>query len=350
MRFSFIPISYSQNQLSHVKLDTIIGPALPPLYKRAASSSSSEASDQEDVIFKRAKYSESGDGASSKEKEASGRCVRDDDDDDDDGFFGPALPPGYQKQASSPERLPVLGPALPPGFKKQHHDEDEEDDEGSGITGPALPPDYKVESSSSDEEDGYVIGPLPSKGDAQSSVALDFEKRAKRMKDRLMGIDKEPENQQRESWMMELPPELQHVGLEARTFKKRSGPVDKDRSVWTDTPADRERKAMERKEAKERGETTRDDGPHLSKKELEMADTVSKYNESKRGESLMSMHTKKMKKKADEDSKIPVERRPFDRDMDLQVNRFDEAQKKALLKKSQELNTRFSHSNDRMFL
>lgn len=53
----------------------------------------------------------------------------------------------------------------------------------------------------------------------------------------------EPEKPQRESWMMELPPELQHVGLEARTFKKRSGPENKDRSIWTDTPADRERKA-----------------------------------------------------------------------------------------------------------
>jgi len=43
--------------------------------------------------------------------------------------------------------------------------------------------------------------------------------------------------------MTELPPELQHVGLEARTFKKRSGPENKDRSIWTDTPAERERKA-----------------------------------------------------------------------------------------------------------
>lgn len=57
-----------------------------------------------------------------------------------------------------------------------------------------------------------------------------------------------------------------------------------------------------------------------------------------------------MKRKAEEDATKPVERRPFDRDMDLQVNRFDEAQKKALLKKSQELNTRFSYSKDRMFL
>ncbi|XP_060755007.1 GPALPP motifs-containing protein 1 [Neoarius graeffei] len=326
--------------------DTIIGPALPPLYKRTESSSSS--SDQEQVVFKRAKYSGqgTGDSLSHKKREAAGR-----DEEDDDGFFGPALPPGYQKQDSSPERLPVLGPALPPGFKKQHDDdEDEEEDEGRGVLGPALPPGYKAESSSSEEEDRDIIGPMPSKDGVQSSVALDFERRAKRMKDRLLGRDDEPEKQQRESWMTELPPELQHVGLEARTFKKRSGPEDKDRSIWTDTPADRERKARERQEAKARGETPKDDGPRLSKKDLEMAEKVSKYNEAKRGESLLSMHAKKMKKKAEEDSKKPVEWRPFDRDIDLQVNRFDAAQKKALLKKSQELNTRFSHSKDRMFL
>ena len=33
------------------------------------------------------------------------------------------------------------------------------------------------------------------------------------------------------------------VGLAARTFKKRTlNPTEADRSVWTDTPADREKK------------------------------------------------------------------------------------------------------------
>lgn len=64
----------------------------------------------------------------------------------------------------------------------------------------------------------------------------------------------------------------------------------------------------------------------------------------------MSLHTKKIKEKANETDDKPAERRPFDRDADLQVNRFDDAQKQRLLKKSQELNTRFSHSKDRMFL
>ena len=36
------------------------------------------------------------------------------------------------------------------------------------------------------------------------------------------------------------------------------------------------------------------------------------------------------------------ERRPFDRDIDLQANRFDEAAKKAMLKKARKLNDNFS--------
>lgn len=36
------------------------------------------------------------------------------------------------------------------------------------------------------------------------------------------------------------------------------------------------------------------------------------------------------------------ERRPFSRDQDLQVNRFDEAQKKSIIKKAQHLDSRFS--------
>lgn len=35
-------------------------------------------------------------------------------------------------------------------------------------------------------------------------------------------------------------------------------------------------------------------------------------------------------------------RRPFDRDLDLQINRFDQAQKNAVIKKAQCLDDRFS--------
>ncbi|CAB1327383.1 unnamed protein product [Coregonus sp. 'balchen'] len=185
------------------------------------------------------------------------------------------------------------------------------------LHGPALPPGYTAEPSSSDEEeeeeDEEVIGPMPAQGAIQDSDG--------------------PEEVVRETWMTELPPTLQHIGLGARTFKKRAGPESKDRSLWTDTPADRERKLRERLEGKKSEEI--ESVPQLSHKELQMAEKVSKYNLKKR--------------KLDEGAKS-VERRAFDRDQDLQVNKFDEAQKQRLLKKSQELNTRFGHSKEKMFL
>ncbi|XP_070763207.1 GPALPP motifs-containing protein 1 [Enoplosus armatus] len=317
------------------------GPALPPGYKRGEASSSSEESEQE-VAVKRVKIRHT-----SAEKVEKTKVQEK----DDDGFFGPALPPGFKKQQGSPERPPVLGPALPPGFRRAayENDDDNDDEDSEGFPGPALPPGYQAEPSSSEGEDDDVIGPMPSKGPIQDSVALDFERRARKMKEKLTGDDT-PEVVTRETWMTELPPELQHIGLGARTFKKRSGPENKDRSIWTDTPADRERKTKERLEKKRKGEEEKDDVPQLSQKDMEMAEKVSKYNDSKRAESLISLHTKTMKEKAKEKADKPVERRPFDRDEDLQVNRFDEAQKQRLLKKSQELNTRFSHSKDRMFL
>ncbi|KAM8763364.1 GPALPP motifs-containing protein 1 [Acanthopagrus schlegelii] len=318
------------------------GPALPPGYKRGEPSSSSDQSEPE-VAVKRAKTRHT-DADRATEKVESTK------EEEDDGFFGPALPPGFKKQQNSPERPPVLGPALPPGFRRAAHENNDDDgEEGEDIPGPALPPGYQAEPSSSEGEDEELIGPMPSRGPVQDSVALDFERRARRMKEKLTGDDT-PEVITRETWMTELPPELQHIGLGARTFKKKSGPENKDRSMWTDTPADRERKIRERLEGKKKVEVEKDDGPRLSRKELEMAEKVSKYNETKRAESLMTLHTKTMKEKAKEKVDKPVERRPFDRDEDLQVNRFDEAQKQRLLKKSQELNTRFSHSKEKMFL
>ncbi|XP_068176991.1 GPALPP motifs-containing protein 1 [Antennarius striatus] len=323
---------------SHEDFDNekdVSGPALPPGYKRGDPSSSSDESEQE-VEVKRAKTRHT-DADISAEKAV--------EQDKDLGFFGPALPPGFKKQQSSPERAPVLGPALPPGFRRAAYDDNDVEDT-EDFPGPALPPGYCAESSSSEDED--VIGPMPSTGPIQDSVALDFERRARKMKEKLTGNDT-PEVLSRETWMTELPPELQHIGLGARTFKKRSGPENKDRSIWTDTPADRERKIRERLEGKKE-DVEKNDVPQFSQKDLEMATKVSKYNESKRAESLISMHTKTMKEKAKEKATKPEGRREFDREADLQVNRFDDAQKQRLLKKSQELNTRFSHSKDRMFL
>ena len=82
----------------------------------------------------------------------------------------------------------MLGPALPPGFRRQaDDDEEDDDDDDDGVSGPALPPGYTASQSSSDEgeEEEDVIGPMPARGAVQDSVALDFERRAQKMKDKL---------------------------------------------------------------------------------------------------------------------------------------------------------------------
>lgn len=80
-----------------------------------------------------------------------------------------------------------MGPALPPGFRRAAYENDDDNDgeEGEDFPGPALPPGYQAESSSSEDED--VIGPMPPKGPVENSVALDFERRAQRMKEKLTG-------------------------------------------------------------------------------------------------------------------------------------------------------------------
>ncbi|XP_023587371.1 GPALPP motifs-containing protein 1 isoform X2 [Trichechus manatus latirostris] len=191
---------------------------------------------------------------------------------------------------------------------------------------------------------------MPAKGPVNYSVTTEFEKRAQRMKEKLTrGDDDSPKPITRESWMTELPPEMKDFGLGPRTFKRRADDKSGDRSIWTDTPADRERKAKETQEAR-KSFSKKDEEHVLSGRDKRLAEQVSSYNDSKRTESLMDIHHKKLKNKAAEDKNKPQERIPFDRDKDLKVNLFDEAQKKALIKKSRELNTRFSHGKGSMFL
>ncbi|XP_003412655.1 GPALPP motifs-containing protein 1 isoform X2 [Loxodonta africana] len=312
----------------------VAGPALPPNYKSSSSDSSDSDEDSSSLYEEGNQESEEDDTGPTARKQ---RRNQDDDDDDDDGFFGPALPPGFKKQDESPPR-PIIGPALPPGFIKST----QKSDKGRDAPG------QQETSSSEDDED--IVGPMPAKGPVNYSVTTEFEKRAQRMKEKLTrGDDDSPKPITRESWMTELPPEMKDFGLGPRTFKRRADDKSGDRSIWTDTPADRERKAKETQEAR-KSFSKKDEEHILSGRDKRLAEQVSSYNDSKRSESLMDIHHKKLKNKAAEDKNKPQERIPFDRDKDLKVNRFDEAQKKALIKKSRDLNTRFSHGKGNMFL
>ncbi|XP_076807746.1 GPALPP motifs-containing protein 1-like [Clavelina lepadiformis] len=251
-------------------------------------------------------------------------------------FIGPSIPSDNKNKFDDAEDL--FGPALPPGFKKANVGE-------KRVLGPQLPPGFQGQASS-DEEDEEIIGPLPPTAnaaeDVKDRIARDFEKRAQKMKDKLEGRD-EPKKIEREIWMTELPPVLQGFGMGPRQFRANPTEVG-DRSGWTDTPADKLKKSLERKNTSDNNSPSLKD-VNVVKRDKDISGQLNEYNGAKQQESLLSMHEKKRKRKLKEEKesgKADI-RRPFDRDIDLQANKFDEAAKKRMLKQSSGLSSRFSH-------
>lgn len=281
------------------------------------------------------------------------REVDSDSESSDDGY-GPQLPsvpcrgpsapsaghsaPSAASRDSSSDSEDSYGPALPPQFRQKS-------DGGVEKGGVAIIDTQKVESDS--DSDGDVIGPTMAEKTGQLSkedVAREFEIRSRKMKDKLEG--KDVKEVQRESWMLELPEEKANsFGLGPRQFSRKGLPEKgKDRSMWTDSPAEKERKLREGVEEEEVTEA-----PVVNFRDIEM-EKVSKELKQKRGsDSLMDMHEKKLQKKKKEDiaNGEVAERRPFDRDIDLQANRFDDAVKKNMLKSAAKINDRFSQGNQK---
>lgn len=192
----------------------------------------------------------------------------------------------------------------------------------------------------SDEEmlDDNVVGPLPGVSN------LELEERALEMKLGHVPTSGKADTGGREEWMTELPrvKSVAELGLgAARQFRARDRPDFSDRTEWTDTPADREKKKTEKRKP-----TPADKEREIERKMTEKRDAeqeaVAKELKKKREKSLVDLHEEKLKKAKKEKDEEPQTRRPFDRNVDLQANRFDEAQKKSIVKKAQLLDSRFS--------
>jgi len=265
---------------------------------------------------------------------------QDSDSESDDDNYGPKLP-----------SVPCRGPAPPPQTNNDDNESESDDDYG-----PSLPPHLQQKSSSTalpqlhhhqkDEEssDDEFVGPKISEITTEvnrDSIEHEVEMRARRMRDKLDG--KNDVEVKRESWMLELPEEkANRFGLGARQFS-RKGVSERggDKSAWTDTPADKERKMLQGDDGKDEPETV-DIAARLRDEKMAK---VSKDLKQKRGaDSLMDMHEKKLKKdkKKKEESGEALERRPFDRDVDLKANAFDNAMKKNMLKAAAKIDNRFS--------
>ncbi|XP_039440658.1 GPALPP motifs-containing protein 1 [Culex pipiens pallens] len=295
-------------------------------------------------------------------------------DDAPDDQFGPALPPAMHSKA--PERKPSveeenvesIGPALPPHLAaRKLQVEDHSPEQSKPTIGPALPPagfipakdaiagdsseselsPFSEEEPDADENDDFIGPAIP--GASTSKAQLELEKRALEMKLRRFDSEdaKASNATAREDWMLELPDirKVPDMGLGARQFRTREKPEIGDRSVWTDTPSDKERK-----KATGGGHSSRDakrdleeetEQLRIAQRDKQQEEQVKRHKKKhKRDKSLLDIHQKKLKKeKKDKDEPT---RRPFDRNVDLHANRFDDAQKKAIMKKAQLLDTRFS--------
>lgn len=265
-------------------------------------------------------------------KETSSRPLQDfENGSDEDECYGPVLPPGFQNKKEEVMRTKVIGPMRPPV---------------------SVPPraisSNAVENTISSDEDEEIIGPtLPTAKDIAVGLErtkMDIEARSMAKKDQMTG--KKDTKPKRETWMTELPPDLsKNFGLGPRKFRARAVEVG-DQSVWTDTPADKAKKSKEADKGSKRGVDTDEPvrTPWEIARDQQMTKQVESHNKRHRGESLMDMHTKKIEKQKNEDKSKPPERRPFDRDQDLNLPRMTGEQKKSVIQKSKELGSRFQHS------
>lgn len=258
---------------------------------------------------------------------------------------GPKLPPHLRSRSvekkeksssssasSHPHRHrskdPVqLGPSLPPPKSATHHRRKDEDttsstsdrnahapSKNSTIVGPAAPTakfllEHEQDTAMSDiseTEDDYLIGPLPDGATHKSEAHLELEKRALELKlAKFSERDSMEDLTVRDEWMLELPEVkvVTNLGLTARQFRTKERPDMSDRSSWTDTPKERERKihhgkgpptaeevrSSKQKEAK---------ASFIAKRDAEQEDAARKHRKHhRRDESLVDMHQKKMKKK-----------------------------------------------------
>ncbi|XP_076454459.1 uncharacterized protein LOC143289343 [Babylonia areolata] len=220
----------------------------------------------------------------------------------DSEHYGPALPPAAQTRGTS---TIAIGPALPPGFLRHESSSSPQQSEAKDESTPTMVSvsvgsgSTQTEEASTSEEMA-VIGPMISEmshGDEVVQAAEEFERRSRRMKEHLtVKAEAEPGPSKREEWMTELPPEMgKNMGLTARHFSKGTGPESKDRSDWTDTPADKLKKEKEGKSKKRKRDEVDKNPAKLRDEQLQQQ--IEEYNKKKRPESLMEMHQKAKKKK-----------------------------------------------------
>ncbi|KAL4220683.1 GPALPP motifs-containing protein 1 [Mactra antiquata] len=305
-----------------------IGPTMPSIKGgnldkySSDSDSDSSSSDSSDSDYDRKKRKKKSHKSKKSDYNRRGSEVSK----DSKHFIGPCIPSNSTKYEDNISHRSI-GPALPPG-SAQYSDNDHS--RQTNVPGNV------------DDDDDYGIGPSINlqASEQDCSAVAEFEGRSQKM---LKKLTSTPETEmelpkQRESWMTELPDQIGvSFGLSNRQFRAKDAP-EQDHS-WTKTPKEKDEEKSKDGKKKKKYEIIEKDKNEKASKEIE------EYNKKHRPKSLLEMHQKKLEKKKKKEKKKnkdkKAERRPFDRDLDLKVNRLDEAQRKAFIKRSQDLGSRF---------
>ena len=183
----------------------------------------------------------------------------DSDSDSDSEEEGPQMA-GAEEPAAEPQVVgpAMVGPAMPEGFVPKEGDEEEEEEEEAApkSVGPALPAGISREKleefaeryrENAEAEDSDDEGPKQA-GDYSMQRLMAYEAADVARRDG----DTVPTHQE---WMTVLPPEKSLTGKSAdpaqmllngpREFSRKTITSRGDTSMWTDTPADRERNTNE---------------------------------------------------------------------------------------------------------
>lgn len=264
-------------------------------------------------------------------------------------FYGPQIPsknvenPGEKSEKSEKIQSGVYGPSIPGKIaenleKDDKEDEDDDEDYPGASYGPSIPSNRaygpSIPPPAGQEDSDDEIGPMPVQAGNEEKEAIE---RAYRM---VMQKDQEDEEKnsqpKREEWMTSVPKKLGNFGLGARTFKK--GTASERDSTWEDAPGAKKKRREEQKTAKSVGAAAAD-----ARQEAIVAGKT-------QGPSLLELHQKQREEKVKDAGYLPGERRPFDRDKDMEVRGLKPGGAKDAVEKMKELQGRFANSKEKKFL
>ncbi|RDD46128.1 GPALPP motifs-containing protein 1 [Trichoplax sp. H2] len=288
--------------------------------------------------------------------------------------YGPILPSSHasnsaastSNQNDSPEseqtanEAQQYGPALPPGFALSIQDQNTDNNspsKESKYIGPIMPYQSNVNQedeitlhqvSNDDTVDDDFVGPLPEKINEKRKDITDIAmKRERQFLAARQQSNLEEAKSGRESWMTDLPASIgNQFGLGPRQFRRNESVGKYDPTSWTETPSDKAKKMN--KEKRERKRSPIQPDVKLSDNDSLVLRKIDDYNKHHRKESLIDLHVKRKRDEEPEDTK--KERRPFDREKDLNHSALNATQRRSVINKAKKLDSRFSRSATNAFL